>query len=58
MSASSDLVSTHVFVLQQYKIYDALTNAGITPSKDRSYSRDELQSALSNAFGVSARLRA
>ena len=42
--------------LQQFKIYDALANAGITPSKDGSHSRDELQSALSNAFGVSSYL--
>ena len=51
VSASSGFVSTHIFVLKQYNIYHVLT--GITPSKERSYSRDGFQSALSNAFGVS-----
>ena len=53
LSASCRVVSTDVPVLQQFKIYDALTNVGITPSKHKSFSLDELQSALSSTFGVS-----
>ncbi|KAF8659270.1 hypothetical protein AX14_007624 [Amanita brunnescens Koide BX004] len=39
-------------LFKQYDIYNALANAGITPSNQKSYSRDDLQAALSSAFGV------
>ncbi|KAK2460431.1 hypothetical protein APHAL10511_007596 [Amanita phalloides] len=43
---------TVVKLYKQYNIYGALSNAGITPAKNREYSQSDLESALSTAFGV------
>jgi len=43
---------TAVGLFQQYNIYNALSNAGITPSSHKTYSLSDLESALSSAFGA------
>lgn len=43
---------TAVTLFQQLPTYDWLSDAGITPSDDQTYSLSELQSAIQSSAGV------